>query len=103
MTSARLGLHVDDHFPRRLRRIARQEGQGSERRGVERKHDRDRRRPQPGRAKTRRLEFASAEREVRHGFGAGSGDAIGRRLLETMAMRVTPFAASSSITETTSP
>ena len=96
-------LDVDDHFPGRFER-PRRECEDRERGGVERNHDCDDRRTKPGRSWGRRLEDAAAERGVGHCAGAGCVEAeAGRRPLETMAMRVTPFAASSSMIATTSP
>jgi hypothetical protein len=110
-----LRLNVDDHFPDRLGRPRRQRDD-RERGDMERDHDGDDERPEPWRSERRRREGAPVQRRGGHGageFGAIGAGAFGARGAEaggalrggpeTMAMRVTPFAASSSITDTTSP
>lgn len=116
-----LRLNVDDHFPRQFDRPGRQIDE-RKRGGVKRDHDGDDKRAEPGRAERRRLEDRTVQRCEGHGAcafgaagigapGAAGGGAFGaagvggpmRAGPDTMAMRVTPFAASSSITDTTSP
>ena len=81
---------------------------------MQRDHDDDDERAEPGRTEGRRLEDAPVQRRGGHGAGAFGAALVGafggaevgetaRRGPDTMAMRVTPFAASSSITDTTSP
>jgi hypothetical protein len=113
-----LRLDVDDHFPRQFDRPGRQIDE-RKRGGVKRDHDGNDKRAEPGRAERRRLENPTVQSYEGHGacaFGAAGTGAPGaggagaaevggamRAGPETMAMRVTPFAASSSITDTTSP
>ena len=116
-----LRLNVDNHFRRqddrpRLQIDERKRG------GVKRDHDGDDKRAEPGRAERRRLEDPTVQGRKGHGAGAlgaagrgapgaaGAGGAgaaeVGGAMRagpDTIAMRVTPFAASSSITDTTSP
>src|SRR5208282_3412323 len=68
---------------------------------VQRDDGRNHRWAKPEGIDRRRLERPPAERRVGHRCEAGSIGAL--RPLDTMAMRVSPFAARSSITETTSP
>jgi hypothetical protein len=106
-------LNVDDYFSRRFRRLRRLQINDRERRGVQRNDDGDDKRAKPGRTDGRRLEDPPVQRRDRHGLGAfgagevgagapGVGDSVWRGP-ETMAMREIPFAASSSMTDTTSP
>jgi hypothetical protein len=106
-------LNVDGHFFRRFD-PPRLEIDDRKRGGVEREHDRDDDRAEPWRADGRRLEDASVQRRGGHGtgafgvaevgaFGAGEVGALMWRGPDTMAIREIPFAASSSITDTTSP
>ena len=116
-----LGLNVDDHFPRQFDRPGLQIDE-RKRGGVKRDHDGDDKRAKPGRPERRRLEDLTVQRCEGHGAwalgaagrgvpGATGGGAFGaaevgdpmRAGPDTMAIRVTPFAASSSITDTTSP
>ena len=106
-------LNVDDDFSRRLGLLRRQRDE-QERASVERQHDQDDERAEPWRMDRRRLEDPTVQSCDGHGaggFGAAGvgaldGAAIGetvRRGPDTMAIREIPFAASSSITDTTSP
>ncbi len=114
-------LNVDDHFPRQFDR-SRLEIDERKRRRVHCEHDCDDERTKPGRAERRRLECAPVQSCEGHGacalgaagtgapgkgrvaaFGAGGVGAARLRGPDTIAMREIPFAASSSITETTSP
>jgi hypothetical protein len=98
-------LNVDDHFSR-LGRGSGEVRQRHEHGGVERDDDRDGDRAKPWRAQGRRLEGAPVQRRGGHGGGAFGGAEAGetvRRGPDTMAIRAIPFAASSSITATTSP
>jgi hypothetical protein len=116
-----LRLDVDDHLPRQFDRPGRQIDE-RKRGGVERDHDGDDKRAEPGRAERRRLEDPTVQGRKGHGAcalgaaGSGAPGAAGvggvgaaevggmmRAGPDTMAIRVTPFAASSSITDTTSP
>jgi hypothetical protein len=116
-----LRLDVDDHFPRQFDRPGRQIDE-RKRGGVERDHDGDDKRAEPGRAERRLLEDPTVQRRKGHGAcafgaagigapGAAGGGGVGaaevggamRAGPDTIAIRVTPFAASSSITDTTSP
>jgi hypothetical protein len=113
-----LRLDIDDNFSRQFDRPGRQIDE-RKRGGVERDHHGDDERTEPGRAERRRLEGAPVQPRGGHGacaFGAAGRGAPGaggvgaaevggamRAGPDTMAMRVTPFAASSSITDTTSP
>jgi hypothetical protein len=109
----RFRLDVDDHFSRLLGRSGGQRDE-EERGRMERDHDQDNERAEPRRAERRRLEDAAVERRSSHGAGAfgaadvgafvaaGAGDTA-RRGPDTIAIREIPFAASSSITDTTSP
>ena len=107
-------LNVDDDFSRGLGRLRRLEIDEEERGGVQRDHDGDDDGPEPGRPDGRRLEDAPVQRRGGHGAGAFGDAEIGAfggagagetapRGPDTMAMRVTPYAARSSITDTTSP
>ena len=109
----RFRLNVDDHFPRGLKRPRLQRDE-EERGGVKRDHDQDDEWAEPWRTDGRRLEDAPVERRGSHGagaFGAAEAGAFGaagagetaRRGPDTIAIREIPFAASSSITDTTSP
>ena len=109
----RFWLNVDDHFPRGLKR-PRLQGDEEERRGVKRNHDQDDEGAEPWRTDGRWLEDAPVQSRQGHGAGAfgvarvgvlGAGGACGtmERGPDTMAIREIPLAASSSITETTSP
>ena len=109
----RFWLNVDDHFPRGLE-CPRFQGDEEERGGVQRDHDQDDERTEPWRTDRRRLEDAPVQSREGHGAGAfgvarvgvlGAGGACGtmERGPDTMAIREIPLAASSSITETTSP
>ncbi len=113
-----LRLNVDDHFPRQFGRPGRQIDE-RKRRGMERDHDGDDERAEPGRAERRRLEGPTVQGREGHGacafgaagigapgaagFGAARAGDTARRGPDTMAIREIPFAASSSITDTTSP
>jgi hypothetical protein len=108
-----LRLNVDDYFSRLLRRLWGQIDD-RERGDVKSEHDGDDEGAEPWRADRRRLEDAPVQSGRGHGagafggaeFGALGGAGVGEtapRGPDTMAMRVTPFAASSSITDTTSP
>jgi hypothetical protein len=113
-----LRLNVDNHFRRQDDRPGLQIDE-RKRGGVKRDHDGDDKGAEPGRAERRRLEDPTVQSRKGHGacaFGAagrgvpGAG-AVGAAAIggamragpDTIAMRVTPFAASSSITDTTSP
>ena len=107
------GLDVDDHFSRRLGRLRRLQIDDRERGGMKRDDDGDDDRAKPRGPDGRRLENVP-ERCDGHGAGAfgatgagvfgaaGDGGPV-RRGPDTMAIREIPFAASSSITDTTSP
>ena len=106
-------LNVDDHLSSRLEGLRPQRDE-EKRSSVERKHDQDDKGPEPRRPDGRRLENAPVQTCDGHGagaFGAAGVGALGaagvgetvRRGPDTIAMREMPFAASSSITETTSP
>ena len=116
-----LRLNVDDNFSREFDRPGRQIDE-RKRGGVKRDHDGDDKRAEPGRAQRRRLEDPTVQSCEGHGAcalgaagrgapgaagvgGIGAAEVCGpmRAGPDTMAMRVTPFAASSSITDTTSP
>jgi hypothetical protein len=116
-----LRLNVDDNFSRQFDRTGRQIDE-RKRGGVERDHDGDDKRAEPRGAERRRLEDPTVQGRKGHGAcalgvagrgapdaagvgGAGAAEAGGamRAGPDTMAIRVTPFAASSSITDTTSP
>ena len=109
----RFRLNVDDHFSRRLK-LPRLQGDEEERGGVKRDHDQDDEWAEPWRTDGRRLEDTPVQSRDRHGAGAlglagagvfGADEAGGttERGPDTMAIREIPAAASSSITETTSP
>jgi hypothetical protein len=106
----RLLLNIDGHFPRQLDRRRRQIDD-RERGRVKRDDDGDDKRAKPRGPDGRRLEDPPVEGRNGHGagaLGAGAGGAPGVgettwRGPDTMAIREIPFAASSSITETTSP
>ena len=109
----RFRLDVDDHFPRGLKRPRLQRDE-EERGGVKRDHDQDNEWAEPWRTDGRRLEDAPVERRGSHGagafgateagaFGAAGAGETARRGPDTIAIREIPFAASSSITDTTSP
>jgi hypothetical protein len=114
-------LDVDDYFPGQFDRPGLQVDQ-RKRGGVKRDHDGDHKRAKPGRAERRRLEDPTVQSGEGHGacalgavgtgtpgaaglgaFGAAGAGGAMRAGPDTMAIRVTPFAASSSITDTTSP
>ena len=109
-------LDVDDHLRRRLDR-PRLQIDDRKRGGVKREHDGDDGRAEPGRADGRRLEDPPVQRRGDHGLGAsgaaeagaeagafgGGAGATARRGPDTIAIREIPFAARSSITDTTSP
>ncbi len=113
-----LRLNVDDHFAGQYDRPGLQIDK-RKRGGVKRDHDGDDKRAKPGRAERRRLEDPTVQGRKGHGacaFGAAGTGAPGaagvgaaevggatRAGPDTMAIRVTPFPASSSITDTTSP
>jgi hypothetical protein len=117
----RFRLNVDDYFPSGLKRLRLQRHE-EKRRRVQRDDDRDSKRAKPGRTNGRRLEEAPVQSCEGHGacalgaagkgapgaagvgiFGAAGVCATIRRGPDTIAMREMPFAASSSITDTTSP
>jgi len=116
-----LRLDVDDNFSRQFDRPGRQIDE-RKRGGVKRDNDGDDKRAKPGRAERRRLEDPTVQSCEGHGAcafgaagrgapGAAGGGGVGaaevggamRAGPDTIAIRVTPFAASSSITDTTSP
>ena len=101
--------------PLRRDRGRRRNGVDDRKRGcVKREHDGDDGRAKPGRAVGRRLEDPPVQRRGDHGcgafgaaevgaLGAPEAGATGRRGPDTIAIREIPFAARSSITDTTSP
>jgi hypothetical protein len=106
-----LRLNVDGHFFRRFGRLRRLQIDNRERGGMEREHDGDDDRAEPWWADGRRLEDPPVQGRGSHGAGVAEVGALGaagvgetpRRGPDTMAIRLIPFAASSSITDTTSP
>ena len=115
-------LDVDDHFSRLLGRLGWLQIDDRKRGGVKREHDGDDDRAEPGWTDGRWLEKPPVQRRGDHGAcafgaagigapGAAGGGGVGaaevggamRAGPDTIAIRVTPFAASSSITDTTSP
>ena len=105
----RLLLNVDGHFFRRFGWLRRLQIDNRERGGVQRDDDGDDERAKPRGPDGRRLENPPVQGRRGHGagaFGAGGAGGVGeteRRGPDTMAIREIPFAASSSITDTTSP
>ncbi len=110
----RLLLNVDGHFFRRFGRLRRLQIDNRERGGVKRDDDGDDKRAKPRGPYGRRLENPSVQGRGGHGARALGATGLGvfvaggvgepeRRGPETMAMRLIPFAASSSITDTMSP
>ena len=106
-------MNVDDHFSRGLK-LPRFQGDEEERGDVKRDHDQDDEWAEPWRTDGRLLEDLPVQIRDGHGAGAfgvagggvfGPGGACGtmERGPDTMAIREIPAAASSSITETTSP
>jgi hypothetical protein len=106
----RLLLNVDGHFFRRFGRLRRLQIDNRERRRVQRDDDGDDKRAKPRGPDGRRLENPPVQSRGGHGAralgaakGAGGVGETERRGPDTIAIREIPFAASSSITDTTSP